>query len=119
MNRPGAPPGSPARDDSPVPGETGRDRPNVRRAPAASRRRPGCGGRRGRWVGRVGLILEQEVERGVVDYHSTSRRYVLNGALPADVRLALRDLVAAISEARLAAIGRESSGHGGAFMERT
>ena len=32
------------------------------------------------------------VERGVVDYHSTSRRYVLNGALPDDVRLALRDL---------------------------
>ena len=31
-------------------------------------------------------------ERGVVDYHSTSRRYVLNGALPYDVRLALRDL---------------------------
>ena len=41
---------------------------------------------------RLRRILDQEVERGVVDYHSTSRRYVLNGALPADVRLALRDL---------------------------
>jgi hypothetical protein len=36
--------------------------------------------------------LRQEVERGVVDYHSTSRRYSMNRGLPADVRVALRDL---------------------------
>jgi hypothetical protein len=40
----------------------------------------------------VRRILEQEVERGVVDYDSTSRRYSMNGGLPDDVRLALRDL---------------------------
>jgi hypothetical protein len=32
------------------------------------------------------------VRSGLVDYHSTSRRYCLNGGLPDDVRLALRDL---------------------------
>jgi hypothetical protein len=32
------------------------------------------------------------VRSGLVDYCGSSRRYVLNGGLPADVRLALRDL---------------------------
>jgi hypothetical protein len=32
------------------------------------------------------------VAEGRVDYHSTSRRYRLNGGLPDDVRLALREL---------------------------
>jgi hypothetical protein len=33
--------------------------------------------------------LRQEVAAGRVEYHSASRRYVLNGGLPADVRQAL------------------------------
>jgi hypothetical protein len=41
---------------------------------------------------RLRLILDQEVERGVVDYHSTSRRYSMNGHLPDDTKIALRDL---------------------------
>jgi hypothetical protein len=32
------------------------------------------------------------VRRGHVDYHSTSRHYVLNGGLPDDVKQAFRDL---------------------------
>jgi hypothetical protein len=32
------------------------------------------------------------VRRGHVDYHSTSRRYTLNGGLPDDVKAALREL---------------------------
>jgi hypothetical protein len=37
-------------------------------------------------------ILGDEECRGRVDYHSTSRRYRLNGGLPADVVVALRAL---------------------------
>ncbi len=37
-------------------------------------------------------ILNEEVRRGRIDYRSTSRRYSMNGALPDDVRRALRDL---------------------------
>jgi hypothetical protein len=40
----------------------------------------------------LATVLRQEVERGIVEYHSTSRRYVLNGALPPSVKRALRDL---------------------------
>jgi len=37
-------------------------------------------------------VLRQEVAAGRVDYLASSRRYRLNGGLPADVRLALREL---------------------------
>jgi hypothetical protein len=37
-------------------------------------------------------VLRQEVAAGRVDYLASSRRYSLNGGLPDDVRLALRDL---------------------------
>jgi hypothetical protein len=37
-------------------------------------------------------VLREELERGVLDYNTTTRRYSLNGALPADVRDALLDL---------------------------
>lgn len=37
-------------------------------------------------------ILCEEVDAGHVDYFTSTRRYLLNGGLPADVRLALRDL---------------------------
>jgi hypothetical protein len=37
-------------------------------------------------------ILAEEIERGTIDFHSTSRRFALNGAIPADVRDALRSL---------------------------
>jgi hypothetical protein len=37
-------------------------------------------------------VLRDLVRSGVVDYHSTSRRYVLNGRLPEDVKQAFRDL---------------------------
>jgi hypothetical protein len=40
----------------------------------------------------LALVLRQEVDAGRVDYLASSRRFVLNGGLPADVRLALRDL---------------------------
>jgi hypothetical protein len=36
--------------------------------------------------------LRDEVRRGRIEYRSTSRRYVLNGGLPEDVKQALRDL---------------------------
>jgi len=38
------------------------------------------------------FVLRDLVRSGVVDYHSSSRRYVLNGRLPEDVKQALRDL---------------------------
>jgi hypothetical protein len=38
------------------------------------------------------IILREEIERGVIEYHSTSRRYVLNGGLPEDVKAALREI---------------------------
>jgi hypothetical protein len=38
------------------------------------------------------LGLRDELRRGRIEYRSTSRRYVLNGGLPDDVKLALRDL---------------------------
>jgi hypothetical protein len=37
-------------------------------------------------------ILRQEIAAGRIDYHSTSRRYVLNGGLPEDVKQAFREL---------------------------
>jgi hypothetical protein len=40
----------------------------------------------------LALVPRQEVEAGRVDYLASSRRYRLNGGLPADVRLALREL---------------------------
>lgn len=39
------------------------------------------------------FVLREELRRGTIEYHSTTRRYVLNGGLPADVRLAVRDLL--------------------------
>jgi hypothetical protein len=41
---------------------------------------------------RLEIIPRDEIRRGRVEYHSTSRRYVLNGGLPEDVKLALQDL---------------------------
>jgi hypothetical protein len=38
------------------------------------------------------LVLNDEVRRGRIDYCRSSRRYLLNGGLPDDVKLALRDL---------------------------
>ena len=35
------------------------------------------------------LVLNDEVRRGTVEYHSTTRRYTLNGALDAETRAAL------------------------------
>lgn len=40
----------------------------------------------------LAYVLRDEVRRGRVEYHSTSRRYVLNGGLPEDVKQALRKL---------------------------
>lgn len=37
-------------------------------------------------------ILRNEVQRGRIDYHTTSKRYVLNGGFPAYVKRALLDL---------------------------
>jgi hypothetical protein len=38
------------------------------------------------------IVLNDELRRGRIDYCSTLRRYSMNGALPDDVRRALRDL---------------------------
>ena len=37
-------------------------------------------------------ILREELALGRIDYHSTSKRYSLNGGIPEDVKAALRDL---------------------------
>jgi hypothetical protein len=37
-------------------------------------------------------VLRQEVELGRVELHSRSRRYIVNGGIPEDVKEALRDL---------------------------
>jgi hypothetical protein len=37
-------------------------------------------------------VMNDLVRRRVVDYHSTSRRYCLNGGLPDDVKLALAEI---------------------------
>ena len=37
-------------------------------------------------------VLRNEVQRGRIGYDSTSKRYVLTGGLPADVKRALLDL---------------------------
>jgi hypothetical protein len=37
-------------------------------------------------------VLRDEQRRGRIEYQSTSRRYVLNGGLPEDVKAALREL---------------------------
>jgi hypothetical protein len=37
-------------------------------------------------------VLRDELRRGTIEYHSTSRRYTLNGRLPEDVKQALREL---------------------------
>jgi hypothetical protein len=37
-------------------------------------------------------VLRQEVELGRVEFHSRSRRYIVNGGIPEDVKEALRDL---------------------------
>jgi hypothetical protein len=37
-------------------------------------------------------VLRDELRRGRIDYHGSSRRYVLNGGLPEDVKAAMRDL---------------------------
>ncbi len=38
------------------------------------------------------LVLREEIALGRIEYHSTSRRYLLNRGLPADLRRAFRDL---------------------------
>jgi hypothetical protein len=37
-------------------------------------------------------VLRDELRRGHVEYHSSSRRYLLNGGLSEDVKEALREL---------------------------
>jgi hypothetical protein len=37
-------------------------------------------------------VLRDELRLGRVEYHSTSRRYVLNGGLPEETKAALREL---------------------------
>ena len=37
-------------------------------------------------------VLRDELRRGRIEYHSTSRRYVLNGGIPEEVKAALREL---------------------------
>lgn len=39
--------------------------------------------------GSLWRVLRNEVRRGRIDYHYTTKRYVLNGGLPADLRQAL------------------------------
>jgi hypothetical protein len=41
---------------------------------------------------RAGQAFQEEIGRGPVEYHSTTRRYVLNGKLDPEVREALLDL---------------------------
>jgi hypothetical protein len=36
----------------------------------------------------LAFVLRDEIARGHVDYHSTTRRYSLNGGLPEDVKRA-------------------------------
>jgi hypothetical protein len=38
------------------------------------------------------LVLREEIALGRIEYHSTTRRFTLNGKLPAGVNRALRDL---------------------------
>jgi hypothetical protein len=38
------------------------------------------------------LVLNDELRRGRIDYCGSSRRYILNGALDDDTKIALRDL---------------------------
>ena len=42
--------------------------------------------------GSLWVVLRNEVRRGRIDYHPTTRRYVLNGGLDPAVRKALLDL---------------------------
>jgi hypothetical protein len=49
-----------------------------------------CPGSRGPDVLPEGL--RDELARGRIEYHSASRRYVLNGGLPQDVKRALHEL---------------------------
>ena len=42
--------------------------------------------------GTLRRVLREEVASGRIEYHSTSRRYSLNGGLPEDVKRALLDL---------------------------
>jgi hypothetical protein len=42
--------------------------------------------------GTLRRVLREEVASGRVEYHSTSRRFTLNGGLPEDVKRALLDL---------------------------
>ena len=42
--------------------------------------------------GSLWAVLRNEVRRGRIDYHSTTRRYALNGGLDPAVRKALLDL---------------------------
>ena len=43
-------------------------------------------------VATLQAVLRDELRRGRVTYNTTTRRYSLNGGLPEDVKLALRDL---------------------------
>ena len=38
------------------------------------------------------MVLRDELRRGRIEYHTSSRRYVLNGGIPEDVKEALRKL---------------------------
>jgi hypothetical protein len=40
----------------------------------------------------LAYVLRDELRRGTIDYHSSSRRYVLNGKLDAETLAAFRDL---------------------------
>ena len=73
------------------------ERVRRREATAATRARRAASGytfqelwrRVGGERGTLARVLSDEVARGRVDYAGSSRRYILNGGLPADVRAAL------------------------------
>jgi hypothetical protein len=87
--RSGSLPATPPRGDGPLPRRPGRARPHLPRALRALPRE-----RRRRRRGDAGRVLAEEVVSGRVDYHSTSRRYRLNGGLDAATVAALRGLAA-------------------------
>jgi hypothetical protein len=55
----------------------------------------------------LSLVLNDEVRRGRVDYLGSSRRYRLNGGLPADVRAALLALGPGLGDASAPAPDRD------------
>jgi len=85
-------PRAPSRGDPPLPGAARAGRAHL---PRAARAQPAAGGdevARDRRADRPRLLLRDELRRERIAYHSTSRRYVLNGGLDEETKQALRDL---------------------------